>query len=538
MTTPAPDGAVDALAAQAAAGASGPAPLRIAPAELALLASVFVVAACGLVYELAAGALASYLLGDSVLQFSTVIGSYLFAMGIGSWLSRFVERQLVAQFLRIELLVGLLGGLMPAALFAAHNLLPAGHAATFRVLLYAAVLAIGILVGLEIPLVMRILKRHFAERWALRELVSQVLTFDYLGALAVAVAFPLLFVPHLGLVRTGIFFGLLNAAVAVWALWLFRAELRAWRAHALACAAVLALLTAAMALAGRLTTWAEDQFYGEHVILRESSPYQRVVVTAGPAGVRLYLNGNLQFHARDEYRYHEALVHPALAAHGAPRRVLILGGGDGLALREVLRHASVEQVTLVELDEHVTRLFARHPALVALNAGALADPRVRVVHADAYTWLEEQRDFYDAIVVDFPDPSNFALGKLYTTSFYQRAGAALAAGGWMVVQTTSPLMARRSFWTVVTTIEAAGLAATPYHALVPSFGEWGFVLAGRRPWPGLRALPEGLRFLSVPGMDALLHFPPDMARVPAEPNRLSNQVLVGLFEEEWGKVLP
>jgi spermidine synthase len=511
----------------------------VSPAEVALLAGVFVVAACGLVYELAAGALASYLLGDSVLQFSTVIGCYLFAMGIGSWASRFVEQQLVAQFLRIELLVGLIGGLMPAGLFIAHSLLPAGATAPFRVLLYALVGLVGVLVGLEIPLVMRILKRQFSQRYALKELVSQVLTFDYLGALVVALAFPLLFVPHLGLVRTGLFFGLLNAGVAVWALWLFRGELRRWRAHALACVAVVAALLGAMAGADRLTTWAEDGFYGQDIILRESSDYQRVVVTAGPAGVRLFLNGNLQFHSRDEYRYHEALVHPVMSAGAAgatPRRVLVLGGGDGLAVREVLKYPSVQAVTLVELDPHMTRLFARHPALMALNQGALANPKVTVVNADAYAWLESSREMFDAIVIDFPDPTNFALGKLYTTSFYQRAEQRLAASGYMVVQTTSPLVARKSFWTVASTLEAVGLQTTPYHAHVPSFGEWGFIIAGRRPWVAPSQLPQGLRFLTLDGLPALLSFPPDMARVPAEPNRLSNQLLVTTFEREWGRV--
>ena len=518
------------------ATAAGVAATRISPAEVALLASVFVVAACGLVYELAAGALASYLLGDSVLQFSTVIGCYLFAMGIGSWASRFVEQQLVAQFLRIELLVGLIGGLMPAGLFVAHSLLPAGADAPFRVLLYALVGVVGVLVGLEIPLVMRILKRQFSQRYALKDLVSQVLTFDYLGALVVALAFPLLFVPHLGLVRTGLFFGLLNAGVAVWALWLFRGELRRWRAHALACAGVVAVLALAMAGADRLTTWAEDGFYGQDIVLRESSDYQRVVVTAGPAGVRLFLNGNLQFHSRDEYRYHEALVHPLMAALPAPRRVLVLGGGDGLAVREVLKYPSVQAVTLVELDPHMTRLVAQAPALVALTQHALSSPRVTVVNADAYAWLETSREFFDAIVIDFPDPTNFALGKLYTTSFYQRAEQRLAASGYMVVQTTSPLVARKSYWTVAATLEAVGLQTQPYHAHVPSFGEWGFIIAGRRPWVMPTQLPPGLRFLTVDGLPALLNFPPDMARVPAEPNRLSNQVLVTTFEQEWGRV--
>lgn len=512
---------------------AGAAPAEsIRPAEVALLASVFVVAACGLLYELAAGALASYLLGDSVLQFSTIIGTYLFAMGVGSWLSRFIERQLVANFLRIELLVGLIGGLMPAALFALHSV----AAGSFRFALYTLVLVVGTLVGLEIPLVMRILKQHFRARYALKDLVSQVLTFDYLGALAVAIAFPLLLVPQLGLIRTGLFFGLLNAAVALWALWLFRAELRGLAAHALACGLTVAVLAGAFAGAEGITRWAEDRFYGDAIVYAENSAYQRVVVTSGHGGVRLFLNGNLQFHSRDEHRYHEALVHPAMAAHGAPKQVLVLGGGDGMAVREVLKHASVEQVTLVELDPHMTRLFSTAPMLRALNAEALRSPRLRIVNEDAFGWLEKNTEHFDVIVVDFPDPTNFAIGKLYTTTFYQRLDEHLAAGGYAVVQTTSPLIARRSYWTVATTIEAVGLTATPYHAHVPSFGEWGFIIASRRPWRLPEALPPGLRFLDLAGLPALFHFPPDMARVPAEPNLLSNQRLVHLFEQEWGKV--
>ncbi len=513
-----------------------PAAQRISLQELLLLSSVFVIAACGLVYELTAGALASYLMGDSVLQFSTIIGCYLFAMGLGSWLSRFVERQLVAQFLRIELLVGVVGGLMPAGLFAAHSWLPPSELMIFRSMLYGLVLLVGILVGLEIPLVMRIIKRQVRQRYALKDLVSQVLTFDYLGALVVALAFPLLLVPQLGLVRTGLVFGLLNVAVACWALWMFRAELRGWRQHALACAGSAALLLAALAGADRLTTWAEDRFYGEHILIKETSAYQRIVVTEGKAGVRLFLNGNLQFHSKDEYRYHEALVHPAMAAHGAPRRVLVLGGGDGMAVREILRYPSVLSVTLVELDPHMTRLFSTLPLLRGLNHDALRSPKLRVVNADAFGWLEQHEERFDVIVIDFPDPSNFALGKLYTSSFYQLIDQHLDAGGYAVVQTTSPLIARRSFWTVVNTLESVGLSTTPYHTHVPSFGEWGFVLAGRRPWAVPRGLPPGLRFLTLDSLPTMMSFPADMSRVETDVNRLSNQALVREFEAEWGKV--
>ena len=506
--------------------------------EVTLLASVFVVAACGLVYELAAGALASYLLGDSVLQFSTVIGCYLFAMGVGSWLSRFFDRQLPAHFLRIELMVALAGGAMPGLLFLSNAYMPGA----FRFLLYSMVGVVGILVGLEIPLVMRILKREVA----LKDLVSQVLTFDYLGALAVSVAFPLLLVPQLGLIRTGLLFGLLNAAVAFWTLWVFRHELRRWSAHAWACVLTVAALGVGFAVADHITTLAEDKFYHDRIVLAATSPYQRIVVTNGRTGHKLFLNGNLQFAERDEYRYHEALVHPAMSAFGAPRKVAVLGGGDGMAVREILKYPSVESVTLVELDPNMTGLFAKDPAMAKLNAGSLSSPKLRIVNTDAFQWLQggdaedvkHELEMFDVIIVDFPDPTNFSIGKLYTNSFYSLLSQRLSASGYAVIQTTSPLVARQSFWTVATTIESVGLHATPYHANVPSFGEWGYIIASHRPWHMPTSLPVGLRYLGPKTLPLLFDFPVDMARVPAEVNRLSNQVLVTTYEQEWGRVVP
>ncbi|HEY2254583.1 MAG TPA: polyamine aminopropyltransferase, partial [Variovorax sp.] len=238
---------------------------------------------------------------------------------------------------------------------------------------------------------------------------------------------------------------------------------------------------------------------------------------------------------RDEYRYHEALVHPVMAAQGAPKKVAVLGGGDGMAVREILKYPSVQSVTLVELDPNMTKLFTEHETLAALNAHSLSSPKVNIVNADAFQWLQQPGDSYDVIVVDFPDPTNFAIGKLYTSSFYALLAQRLSASGYAVIQTTSPLIARKSFWTVVTTVESVGLTATPYHAHVPSFGEWGYIIASRRPYRFPQTLPDGLRFLSAPTLPLLFDFPLDMARVPAEVNRLSNQILVSTYEQEWGK---
>ncbi len=495
----------------------------------ALLFSVFIIASCGLAYELIAGALASYLLGDSVTQFSTVIGSYLFAMGIGSWLSRYIEERLVARFIQIELLVGVLGGFSAAALF----LVFATSTAPFKLLLYLAVVAIGVLVGLEIPLVMRILKRDLV----FKEVVSQVLTFDYLGALAVSVLFPVLLVPHLGLIRSALLFGVLNVLVAAWTWWLFRDDVRHQPGLPAQGAAALCALVAGFAGAGELTSLAEAQLYADEIVHAESTPYQRIVVTRWKDDLRLHLNNNLQFSSRDEYRYHEALVHPGLATLPNARRVLVLGGGDGLAVREVLKYAQIEAVTLVDLDPAMTRLFATAPPLRRLNNDALRSPKVRIVNADALQWLEENDERFDFVIVDFPDPSNFSLGKLYSSAFYRLLAKHLNADGLAVIQATSPLYARQSFWCIVTTIESVGLLSTPYHALVPSFGEWGFILAGHRPYRPPQSYGVATRFLNPETTPTLFLFPRDMARVDAEVNRLNNQVLVRYFEHEWRQVI-
>jgi spermidine synthase len=397
------------------------------------------------------------------------------------------------------------------------------------VALYGLVGVIGILVGLEIPLLMRILHG----RYEFKDLVSRVFSFDYLGALLASVLFPLVLVPRLGLVRTGFLFGLVNVLVAAWTARLLRQGLPWARSLLVSAAACGFLLAVGFAGSERLQHWAEAMSYPEPVLYARSSPYQRLVVTQGHGDLRLYLNGNLQFSSRDEYRYHEALVHPGLAMVPNPRRVLVLGGGDGLAVRELLRHPGIDSIVLVDLDSAVTHLFSASGPMARLNGGALASAKLRVVHADAFAWLQGVRQRFDFAVVDFPDPGNFSVGKLFSTAFYKRLAGALAPGGAAVIQSTSPYVARKSYWCVVHTLEAAGFRTLPYHAYVPSFGEWGFVLAAMGPLGPMRPLPAGLRFLREGDFADLARFPPDMDEVPTEVNRLDNQTLVRYFEAEW-----
>ncbi|MDQ3804085.1 MAG: polyamine aminopropyltransferase [Acidobacteriota bacterium] len=495
-----------------------------------LFLNVIVIATCGLVYELLAGTLASYVLGDSVTQFSLIIGIYLFSMGAGAWLSRFVEKDLARTFVDVELAVAVLGGLSAPLLF-----LSFAHLGYFRLVLYTAVFLIGALVGLEIPLLMRILKDHLD----FKELVARVLALDYVGALVASLLFPIFLVPKLGLVRTSLVFGMLNAGVGLWATWLMQPLMRrasVARLRAQGCV-VITLLLVAFIKADSLTSLAEDAMFADDIVYTKTTHYQRIVVTRNRAGFQLFLNGNLQFSSADEYRYHEALVHPAmaLAAEGGrgPGRVLILGGGDGLALREVLKYPSVEHVTLVDLDPDMTDLSRRFPPLAELNRRALEDPRVSVVNQDAMLWLENEAPPFDAAVVDFPDPNTFALGKLYTTRFYRLLQRRLAPGAAVSVQCTSPLFARTSYWCIVRTMEAAGLSVRPYHTSVPSFGVWGFALARRAPFDPPAAAPADARFLNADAMRAMFVLPSDLGPVPVEINRLDNQALVRYYESEW-----
>lgn len=506
-----------------------------------LLFSVLVVATCGLVYELINATMASYLLGDSVTQFSLVIGVYLSAMGLGSWLSKFVVRRLANRFITVQLIIALVGGFSAPALFLGFAVL-----ASIRPLLFAILIVVGTMVGLEIPLLMRLMpgKRE------LKDLVAQVLAFDYIGALLASIAFPLLLLPWLGLVRTSLLFGTFNAAVALWSAWAFRSELVRPRWVTTQALIVLALTGGCLLVGGRIESFGERQLYDSPVIFSQKTRYQRLTITRWSDDVRLYIDGNLQFSSVDEHRYHESLIHPAFAAReqlasSPARKVLVLGGGDGLAVRELLRYPAVTQIDLVDLDPEMTRLFSEVPALAELNAGSLSDARVTVHNADAMRWLEERRtgsesrlDPWDIVIVDLPDPNNLSLGKLYTREFYRLLRAAIAPDGVAVVQSTSPYLSPQAFWCIVATLDAADLHPLPYHAHVPSFGDWGFALVARsaitRPQKLAFELPEPerLRFLSTELVPTLFAFPSDQQPLDVEINRLDTQMLVRYYDAD------
>ncbi|HEX6354332.1 polyamine aminopropyltransferase [Actinophytocola sp.] len=502
-------------------------------ARAGLLFATFVCAACGLVYELALVAQGSYLLGDSITQASVVLATMVFAMGIGSLTAKPLQRRPLVSFVVVEALLAVTGGLSVLGLHAAFTWLDLYWPA-----LIGIALVVGALIGAEIPLLMTLLQR--IRRQDAGSATADLFAADYIGALVGGLAFPFLLLPLLGQTRGALLVGMVNAvAGAAVALFLFRTNATRKTALAGGTAAVLALLVFAFAQSDAFLRYARDELYDDPVVYAETTQYQDIVLTEsspvvpGPSDVRLFLNGDLQFSSVDEYRYHESLVHPALA--GKRDRVLILGGGDGLALREVLKYPDVREAVEVELDPAVLNLARDNPDLTALNDHSLADPRVRVVTADAFTWLRDAGERFDAVIIDMPDPDSTATAKLYSVEFYSLARRVMAPGARLVVQAGSPYFAPRTFDCIDATVRAAGLKTTPYHVNVPSFGDWGFILAEQSQKPALTLDPPvPLRFLDEANLAAAAVFPVDRRPTGAEsPSTLDNPKIVRLTTAEW-----
>lgn len=502
----------------------------ISPRERAtLLVSVLIISICALIYELLIATLSSYLLGDSVTQFSFTIGFFLFSMGVGALLSRRIVSAEVRWFIAVEICTGIFGGISAWVLYAVFTL---GQESLYYLAMIVMTLALGICIGLEIPLLTRIV----AYRADLSKTLADILSIDYLGALLGSLAFPLLLLPLLGVTQTAFVTGTLNILIAGLCLHLFRFRITPrWRSRLTAAWGLsLAFMIAGTALSTDFVRYFEQQLYSSTIIHRQQSPYQRIVITRNNDDVRLFLDGNLQLSSRDEYRYHEVLIHPVMSAARSHETVLILGGGDGAAARELLKYPDVQRIVIVDLDPEVTVLARTHPVLRAINADALSDPRVTIINADAYRFLEESSDVYPVVIIDLPDPNNESLSRLYSQQFYRLLRQHITPDGAFITQATSPYFVREAFWMIAHTIEASDFHIVPMHTYVPSFGEWGFVIGTPLQTPTLD-LDESLslRYLNPAVLTSVLTFDPDVASLETDINTLDNAVLAPAYLRGW-----
>ncbi|TYS17984.1 polyamine aminopropyltransferase [Rossellomorea vietnamensis] len=496
-----------------------------------------IVSICGIIFEVLFGAAGSYILGDGVKQYTLTISLFLTGMGIGASISEKVTKNLIVSFIWIELLIGLIGGLSIFTLFGVTAFFGEGTDAFF---LYAVTAIVGALTGVELPILIR-KANEIGE--TLNRSTARVLFSDYAGGLIGGLLFVYLLRPQFGLVKTAFIVALVNVVVALWLIVYFKDEIRSLKKHASAGIAVFIFLLSGVFWGEEMAFSFEQKLYRDPIVHSENTNYQQIILTKEQGDLRMFLDGQLQFSSSDEYRYHETLVHPAMAGADRKENILILGGGDGLAVRELRKYDEIRHITLVDLDPRVVELAKENPSIAELNGQAFEDERVEVINEDAFNYMEKSTDLYDVILVDLPDPNNESLNKLYTLEFYQLLRNHLPPGGTIMVQSTSPTFATEVYWSIDKTIQAAGLNTANLHVDVPSFGDWGFVLASREK-PSLSELDIEVetKFLTDEVLNGLGAFGKDIdssitdengKEVKLEINTLINPNLIQKYEKAW-----
>ena len=468
---------------------------------------VFTTGCATMVTEYTLATLASYLLGNSILQWTVVISLMLFSMGLGSRYSRKYKTDLLDRFTLTEF------GLSFLCTFSAMFCFwISAYTIHFGLVVYGVACMIGFMTGLEIPLITRINESYES----LRENISSVMEYDYYGALLGGALFAFVLLPFLGLTYTPVLIGSLNLLVASLILWTFPDHLTRPSILNIQFAVLLMASILAFAVAKPIILYGEQHKYKDKIVYQEQTRYQKIVVTQWKDDYWLFINGSTQFSTYDEERYHEPLVHPLLGLIKERKDILLLGGGDGLAAREILKYPDVENLTLVDLDPAMTQLARQDKIFLSINKGSLNDPRVRVINQDAYQFIKNSVDLYDAVIIDLPDPKSVSLSLLYSLGFYKMVEKHLKPFGAMVTQSTSPLYSPEAFLCIKKTMEAAGFSTLPYQNSVPSMGLWGWILGVRQKAMPAQRLKQDLtalefadiktRFLNRDAMISMAHF--------------------------------
>jgi len=453
-----------------------------------LKAAIFATGFSGVVAEYILSTLAAYLLGDSIFQWIMIVSLMLFSMGLGSRISKMFDTKLLKKFLFIEFILSVLVAFSPLLVYTASAWIRG-----YDMLIYVLAIAIGTLIGMEVPLVIRINNKYEALRYN----ISNILEHDYYGSLLGGVFFAFVGLPFFGLTYTPFILGLVNFLVAALLFFIL------WKTfgsndHKVIVSKgglVLVILITGFFLAKPVILYGEQKKYTDKVVYAHQSRYQRIVITQWKEDYWLYLNGNQQLCTRDEVMYHEPLVHPAMTLHPHPANVLVLGGGDGCAVREVLKYPELESIILVDLDPKVTELGLTHQILTELNEHSLSNDKVKIINKDAFKFVRETDQFYDVILIDLPDPRSVETGRLYSLEFYKSCYRILRSQGILVTQAGSPYFATRAFLSINKTLQAANFTTQPMHNQVITMGEWGWVLAQKQsPDTNLKQALQNLEF--------------------------------------------
>ena len=490
-----------------------------------LFFAVFIAGLCSIIYELLISATATYFLGNGVLQFSILIGVYLFSMGVGAYFSQFLKHQPLTFFIFIEYLLGFVGGIsVPLLYFAFVEFSPT----TLQIMALGIMFLIGVFTGMEVPLL-----TFVNQEKSLEKNLSSVLSLDYVGGLIATLIFPFVLLPFIGLFYSSLLFGIINIGLGMM-LYFTLSDRKSPKFLLLGLGFLLVLTTGILYTGSLLNMW-EERIYKNPIVENLQTPFQKIVLTKNKNDIKLFLNRTIQFSSADEHRYHEMLVHVALLYHPNPKHVLILGGGENLAAREVLKHESVQVIDVVDIDSMMFHLSKTNKHLRRINANAASDSRVRMIVDDAFTYLKNNAQRYDVIIADLPEPSSDALAKLYSRQFYMLVRRSLHPNGLFVTQSGEINLSNLSYNCILNTVASVFNHVKGYHTLVPSFGNWGFTLAADFDWQEYqpRELPKNLKYLDEFVLQSSFVFPKDITFVETKISTIDNPVVLNYFLEEF-----
>ena len=466
-------------------------------------------------------------MGDGVRQFSIIIGVYLFSMGIGAFLSKFLKHKPLTFFINVEYLLGFIGGISVPLLY---MLFVYVSPTVLQISCLAIIFIIGLLTGMEVPLLTFAL-----EDGDIKNNLSNILSLDYIGGLIATLIFPFIILPFVGLYYSSLIFGIVNILLGIM---LNYTMLKEKKRNSIYGFIVIAILLVLVFSGGNLLKIWDEKIYKRPIVLNEQTPYQKIVLTKTSDDVRLYLNRVIQFSSADEHRYHESLVHVPLSMHPNPKRILILGGGENLASREVLKHRSVQQIDVVDIDSTMFYLAKENQYLKAINEDAAINERVNLIAEDAFTFLFNNNEQYDIIIADLPDPTNQAIARLYSKQFFLMAKRNLKKDGVFVTQSGEIYFSNTVFSCIKNTLESVFEKIEPYHTYIPSFGDWGFIIArhkGNDEAIDMKSLPKDLKYLNPNQIEQAFIFPQDITIADTKLNTLDHPVILNYFLDDWAK---
>lgn len=488
--------------------------------------SIFIAGLCSIIYELLISTTATYFLGDGVRQFSLIIGIYLFAMGVGAYIARWFSKQPLKSFIVIEFLLGLIGGLSVPLLY---FLFTSMTVLSFQFVCLGLVFIIGCLTGLEIPLLT--FAYHDDD---IKDSLTHVLSVDYIGGLIATLIFPFLILPFVGLFYASLVFGLINILLGFLLNLLFYR--RSWKMLGFGLSTLVILVMMFVKGDQVMNIW-EQKIYKNPIILNEQTPYQKIVVTKNEDNIKLFINRVIQFASNDEHRYHESIVHVPFSLSDSIRTVLVLGGGENLATREIVKYPGVRQVDIVDIDSMIFRLSIDHEAFTNINQYSGMDPRVDMIVDDAFSFLYRSKEKYDLIIADLPDPNNESLARLYSKPFFELIKNHLKPKGVFVTQSGDINNSNTVFNCIRRTMEDVFESVEPFHVYVPSFGDWGFNLSKLDNTYDFKPerIAKGLKYLDQQTLKAGLIMPRDLPNPNVKINTLDHPVILQYFLDDYAK---